>query len=216
MDEILTRWASDLSKHQKEFQKQATQVQKWDTLLVQNTDKISKLYSKTFQAERDAVEVEKQISAVEGEQEELELWLNKYEGEVEALLQKVGANDRNGSEGVDAERERTYKMAERLTDRIEGLNNDLKDVIEEVNGVSVTLGGANGSGGDDQVRFCIYSISDRYSLLTHNSSHKSSESLTPICNNSRSSTMVPQSWEPKSRLRRGNPRDLVVLTATVA
>lgn len=120
---------------------------------MQNTDKISKLYSKTFQAERDAVEVEKQISAVEGEQEELEQWLNKYEGEVEALLQKVGANDRNGTEGVDAERERTYKMAERLTDRIEGLNNDLKDVIEEVNGVSVTLGGANGSGGDDQVCF---------------------------------------------------------------
>lgn len=152
MDEILTRWAADLSKHQKEFQKQATQVQKWDTMLVQNTDKISKLYSKAFQAERDAAEVEKQISAVEGEQEELEQWLNKYEGEVEALLQKVGANDRNGTEGVDAERERTYKMAERLTDRIEGLNNDLKDVIEEVNGVSVTLGGANGSGGDDQVR----------------------------------------------------------------
>lgn len=120
-------------------------------MLVQNTDKISKLYSKAFQAERDAAEVEKQISAVEGEQEELEQWLNKYEGEVEALLQKVGANDRNGTEGVDAERERTYKMAERLTDRIEGLNNDLKDVIEEVNGVSVTLGGANGNGGDDQV-----------------------------------------------------------------
>lgn len=179
-------------------------------MLVQNTDKISKLYSKAFQAERDAAEVEKQISAVEGEQEELEQWLNKYEGEVEALLQKVGANDRNGTESVDTERERTYKMAERLTDRIEGLNNDLKDVIEEVNDVSVTLGGAKRNGGDDQVRFppalllwCI--------LLIHCSFRKLFVFSIRICNNYKSSITVLRSWVLKLQPRRVSLRDWVAV-----
>lgn len=180
-------------------------------MLVQNTDKISKLYSKAFQAERDAAEVEKQISAVEGEQEELEQWLNKYEGEVEALLQKVGANDRNGTEGVDAERERTYKMAERLTDRIEGLNNDLKDVIEEVNGVSVTLGGANGNGGDDQVRFRPKTTKVAALLLIRCSSRKSFVFSIRICNNCKSLIMALLSWAPKLQKRRVSLRGLVAV-----
>lgn len=105
MDEILTRWATDLSKHQKEFQKQATQVAEWDRLLVENADKISKLVNKTFQAERDASEVEKQLSSVESQQDELEQWLDKYDKEADDLIAKNGL----GGEitAADRERERT-------------------------------------------------------------------------------------------------------------
>jgi nuclear pore complex protein Nup62 len=153
MDEILTRWAADLSKYQKEFQKSAKQVAAWDTLLVKNTEKISKLYAKAFQAERDASEVEKQIAAVESEQEELDQWLSKYEGEVEDMIRKTGAGLESGAGGVDLEREKVYRVAERVTERLEGLNRDLGDVIDEVNGVSALVG--KSSGPDDQVSSCI-------------------------------------------------------------
>lgn len=149
MDEILTRWAADLSKHQKEFQKSAKQVATWDTLLVKNTEKISKLYAKTFQAEREASEVEKQIAAVESEQEELDQWLTKYEGEVEDMIRKVGGGLDGSAGGVDIERERVYRVAERVTERLEGLNTDLGDVIDEVNAASAMIG--KSSGPDDQV-----------------------------------------------------------------
>lgn len=142
MDEIITRWASDLSKYQKEFQAQAEQVAIWDRTLVENSDKISKLYSKTFQAERDAAEVERQLTLVEGQQEELGMWLERYEKEVDEMI-KNQVRGREGLQGPDQERERTYKLAEKLSDRLNELNRDLTEMIDEINGVSQTLSKSN-------------------------------------------------------------------------
>lgn len=105
MDDIITRWATDLSKYQKEFQQQAEQVASWDRMLVDNSDKISKLYSRAFQAERDTAEVERQLTAVEGQQEEMSQWLDKYEREIDELLARQAGQD--GMQGPDQERERT-------------------------------------------------------------------------------------------------------------
>lgn len=106
MDEIITRWATDLSKYQKSFQNQAKQVAEWDRMLVENSDKISKLYSKTFQARKDTEEVERQLTAVENDQAELSRWLDNYEKEVDELMEKmVGGSE--GLQGPDQERERT-------------------------------------------------------------------------------------------------------------
>lgn len=106
MDEIITRWSSDLSKYQKDFQAQAEKVAQWDRQLVENSNAISKLYSKTFQAERDTAEVQKQLSAVEGHQDELAQWLDRYEHEVDEMMSRqVGQGD--GMQGPDQERERT-------------------------------------------------------------------------------------------------------------
>lgn len=138
MDEIITRWATDLSKYQKSFQNQAKQVAEWDRMLVENSDKISKLYSKTFQARKDTEEVERQLTAVENDQAELSRWLDNYEKEVDELMEKmVGSSE--GLQGPDQERERTYKLAEKLSDRLNDLNKDLSDMIEEINSVSATL-----------------------------------------------------------------------------
>lgn len=106
MDEIITRWATDLTKYQKEFQEQAEQVADWDRMLVENATKVQKLYGNTVDAERATQEVERQLAAVEGQQDELSSWLDRYEQEVEALLSKqVGAGD--SLQGPDQERERT-------------------------------------------------------------------------------------------------------------
>jgi nuclear pore complex protein Nup62 len=146
MDEILTRWATDLNKYQKDFQKQAGQVAEWDRLLVDNTDKIGKLVTKTIAAERDATEVERQLKSVEDQQSELEQFLDKYEGQVDELVRSHGLENESG---VDAERDRTYKLAEKLTDRLDGLNKDLTDVIDEINNLGAMLN--NSSGPDDPV-----------------------------------------------------------------
>ncbi|KAK5139026.1 hypothetical protein LTR04_003976, partial [Oleoguttula sp. CCFEE 6159] len=140
MDEIITRWASDLSTYQKEFQSQAEKVASWDRMLVENSDKISKLYSKTFQAERDTAEVERQLSDVEGQQEELEQWLDRYEREVDELMDRLGAGaGGEGLQGVDQERERTYKLAERLSERLGEMGRDLTSMIEEINLASAKI-----------------------------------------------------------------------------
>ena len=106
MDEIITRWASDLSKYQKEFQKQAERVAAWDRMLVENSEKIQKLYGSTLEAERATTEVERQLTAVENDQNELEIWLDYYEKEVDSLTSKqIGQGE--SLQGPDSDRERT-------------------------------------------------------------------------------------------------------------
>ncbi|PGH33849.1 nuclear pore complex protein Nup62 [[Emmonsia] crescens] len=138
MDEIITRWATDLTKYQKEFQEQAEQVATWDRMLVENGTKVQKLYGNTVDAERATQEVERQLASVEGQQDELSSWLDRYEQEVEALLSKqVGITD--SLQGPDQERERTYKLAERLSERLNEMGQDLTSMIEEVNSASSTM-----------------------------------------------------------------------------
>jgi nuclear pore complex protein Nup62 len=197
MDEILTRWAADLAKYQREFQKSAKQVASWDMLLVKNTEKISKLYAKAFQAERDAGEVEKQISAVEAEQDELEAWLGRYEGEVEDMVRKSGVSGDGGLGGIDQEREKVYRVAERVTERLEGLNRDLGDVIDEVNGVSAVVG--KSSGPDDQVSLPIYNA--MLLELTPHSYQISSAYSIRICSNYKILMPVLANYKRRSILR---------------
>jgi len=108
MDEILTMWSTSLASHQKTFQSLAKRVSTWDRMLVENSSQISTLYGRCFQAERDCSEVERQLSGVEHAQSELENMLDRYESEVDKLLDNNNLSD-NGPNmtAVDAERERT-------------------------------------------------------------------------------------------------------------
>ena len=133
MDEIITRWASDLSKYQKEFQKQALKVSEWDRMIVENSDKIQKLYGSTLEAERATAEVERQLSAVENDQAELEYWLGHYEKQVDEMMSsQVGQGD--ALQGPDQERERTLVAALRTinapaTDSSAGTNSQRNSLI---------------------------------------------------------------------------------------
>lgn len=106
MDDIINRWATDLSKYQKEFQQQAEKVSTWDRMLVENSEKIQKLYGSTLEAERATTEVERQLTAVEGDQEELSHWLDYYEKQVDSMISNTIGQD-GAISGPDQERERT-------------------------------------------------------------------------------------------------------------
>lgn len=97
-------WSTSLATHQKTFSNLAQQISNWDRMLVENMGKITGLYGRCFQAERDVSEVERQLSAVEHGQVEMEQVLERYEAWVDEMVE--------GSEGyggeVDGERERTY------------------------------------------------------------------------------------------------------------
>ena len=106
MDEIITRWATDLGKYQKDFREQAEKVSEWDRLLVDNGTKVQKLYGSTVDADRATQEVERQLAAVEGQQDELSSWLDRYEHEVDEMVTKqVGPGE--SLQGPDQEREST-------------------------------------------------------------------------------------------------------------
>lgn len=136
----------------------AERISKWDRQLVENSSKISRLYSRCFQAERDTAEVERQLSTVEGAQSDLEMQLDKYEAEVDALMQRAGLAEGEIT-GVDAERERVYRTAEACSDRLTDMGNNLTTMIEDINAASSSLatmrktatsGGGKGNNGGQE------------------------------------------------------------------
>jgi len=161
MDEIITRWATDLSKYQKEFKEQASKVAEWDRMLVENGEKIQKLYSSTYEAERVSNEIERQLASVEGQQDELAAWLDRYEADLnELFVKQIGTKGQVA--GPDQERERTYKLAEKLTDRLDEMGKDLTKMIREINDMSSGLN--KGSKPDDPV--CLAACKSHHAILT--------------------------------------------------
>lgn len=159
-----------MSKYQKEFKSQAAKVAEWDRLLVENGEKIQKLYTSTYEAEKASNEIERQLSGVESQQDELTAWLDQYEAQLEELFKKQqlgsnpsgsgeqkssAANANDGGLGPDQERERTYKLAEKLTDRLDEMGKDLTKMIKEINDMSGSL--SKGSKPDDPVGFFLLS-----------------------------------------------------------
>ena len=160
MDEILTQWSTSLAQHQKTFASLAQQVSTWDRMLVENAGKITSLYGRCFQAERDVAEVERQLSGVEHGQVELESVLERYEGWVDEILEAEGVGEVGG---VDGERERTYvttqthpkarltnmsssyKSAEVCANRLTDMGHSLTSMIEEINLASSKLGSNSAS-----------------------------------------------------------------------
>lgn len=178
MDEIITRWATDLSKYQKEFKDQASKVAEWDRMLVENGEKIQKLYTSTYEAERANAEIDRQLSNVESQQDELGAWLDRYEADLNELFAKgpgAGGAVSEQAAGPDQERERTYKLAEKLTDRLDDMGKDLTKMIKEINDMSGAL--SKGSKPDDPV--CSPSPTTRKVFL-HNG--EEDNELTPcVC-----------------------------------
>lgn len=146
MDEILTRWATDMSRYSKEFKEHAETIARWDQLIVDNSSKIDKLYVKTRTCERQTMSVDMQLAAVENQQAELESWLTKYENDVEEMLAKDSTNPSELG-GPDQERERTYKLAEKLGERLDDMEHDLESMVDEVNAANASL---NKSGKADE------------------------------------------------------------------
>lgn len=168
MDEIIGRWATDLDKYQKEFQGQASRVKEWDQKLVENGEKIQKLYLETYEAERASNEIDRQLQSVESQQDELAAWLDRYEREAEELLSRQSGPGEQLT-GPDQERERTYKLAERLIDRMDDMSKDMTKMIKEINDISGSLSKTGKT--DDPVsfkssyKFCLYDAHMLTSLL---------------------------------------------------
>lgn len=101
--------------------------------------KISKLYSATLTAERQTDSVEMQLTAVENQQAELESWLNVYEKQVDEMLERENKGGQGEIGGPDSERERTYRMSEKLGDRLEEMGTDLEGMVAEINAANSAL-----------------------------------------------------------------------------
>lgn len=136
-EDIIAKWTSALAKNTSEFQAQATNIASWDRVLVENGEKISDLYNQVVQAEQNQGKIDQLLQYVGKQQDDLEGLLEGYEKQASEFLTNLTGPE--GLQPVDQDREKAYRLAEDLNEKLENMGGNLSSVIEEINKVSNDL-----------------------------------------------------------------------------
>ncbi|XP_052470102.1 nuclear pore glycoprotein p62-like [Carassius gibelio] len=117
LEDLINKWSSELEDQKRHFLQQATQVNAWDRMLVENGEKITALHK---------------------DMEKVKLDQRRLDQELEDLLCPLeeSVKEQSGNiymQNADEERERTYKLAENVDAQLKRMSQDLKEIIEHLN-----------------------------------------------------------------------------------
>lgn len=132
MHEIVSKWASDLDKYQKKFLDQAEQVSKWDRILIDNGDKVSKLYVNTIEAERTQEHLDQSLLYIESHQNQLAAMLDQYEHHINEIYESQFM-DSDSMQPADVEREQAYAIVSKLTEQLDSMEVKLSNMVNDLN-----------------------------------------------------------------------------------
>ncbi|KAG8783325.1 FG-nucleoporin nsp1, partial [Serendipita sp. 398] len=138
LEEIVSRWASELDSHARDFSGLANEIAHWDRELSENGQQIAHLQQKLIDAESTQVAIDANLDHVEQQQRELANALDSYEKQAREILE-------TGSTGsvrvfdmgpADAERDKSYALAAELNTQLDNLSKSLSQMIESVNSLT--------------------------------------------------------------------------------
>lgn len=103
------------------FTNQATQVNAWDRVLIENGDKIANLNDAVEKVKAEQTALEQELEFINAQHQELEDCIAPLQKELNKIPQ------------VDVERAQTYLLAESLDTQLKTISEDLKEVIDHLN-----------------------------------------------------------------------------------
>lgn len=121
LEEHINKWTLELEEQEKMFANQATQINAWDRVLIENSDKIVTLNDAFTKVKLEQKALEHELEYVAAQHAELDECIKPLEMEM------------SKSQQFDPEREQTYLMAESLDTQLKQMGEDLKEVIEHLN-----------------------------------------------------------------------------------
>ncbi|KAK3594059.1 hypothetical protein CHS0354_040823 [Potamilus streckersoni] len=127
LEEQINKWMLDLEEQERVFLQQATQVNAWDTLLVENGEKILSLNQDMERVKIDQQKLDHELDFIHSQQRELEDLLVPLEKSVEQLPSS------SFQPHADLERENTYQLAENIDAQLKRMLQDLKEIIDHLN-----------------------------------------------------------------------------------
>ncbi|XP_072813898.1 nucleoporin-62 C-terminal-like protein isoform X2 [Vicugna pacos] len=127
LDALLNNWSLELEDQEKHFLHQATQINAWDHILIENGEKITALHGEVEKVKLNQKRLEQELDFILSQQKELEDLLIPLEGSVK------GESGSAYPQHTDEEHERTYNVAENIDAQLKQMAQDFKDIIEHLN-----------------------------------------------------------------------------------
>lgn len=127
LDALVNNWSLELEDQEKHFLHQATQINAWDHILIENGEKITALHGEVEKVKLNQKRLEQELNFILSQQKELEDLLIPLEGSVK------GESGSAYPQHTDEEHERTYNVAENIDAQLKRMAQDFKDIIEHLN-----------------------------------------------------------------------------------
>ncbi|KAM9226908.1 nuclear pore glycoprotein p62-like isoform 1-T1 [Leptosomus discolor] len=178
LESLINKWSLELEDQEKHFLHQATQVNAWDRMLIENGEKITSLHKEVEKVKLDQKRLDQELDFILSQQKELEDLLSPLEESVKEQSGTIYLQH------ADEERERTYKLAENIDAQLKHMAQDLKDIIEHLN----TSGGpADTSDPLQQICKILNAHMDSLQWIDQNSAvlQRKVEEVTKVCESRR-------------------------------
>uniref|UniRef100_A0A3Q3VN25 Nuclear pore glycoprotein p62 n=1 Tax=Mola mola TaxID=94237 RepID=A0A3Q3VN25_MOLML len=178
LEGLINKWSLELEDQERHFLQQATQVNAWDRMLVENGEKITALHKEMEKVKLDQRRLNQELDFILSQQKELEDLLCPLE---ESVKEQTGTIY---MQNADEERERTYKLAENVDAQLKRMSQDLKEIIEHLN---TSSGPADSSDPLQQICKILNTHMDSLQWIDQNSVllQRRVEEVSKLCDNQR-------------------------------
>ncbi|KAJ8266445.1 hypothetical protein GJAV_G00130510 [Gymnothorax javanicus] len=178
LETLINKWSLELEDQERHFLQQATQVNAWDRMLLENGEKITSLHREMEKVKLDQRRLDQELDFILSQQKELEDLLSPLE---EVVKEQSGTIY---MQNADEERERTYKLAENVDAQLKRMSQDLKDIIEHLN---TSSGPADTSDPLQQICKILNAHMDSLQWIDQNSVllQRRVEEVSKLCDNRR-------------------------------
>ncbi|XP_036965424.1 nucleoporin 62 like [Acanthopagrus latus] len=178
LEGLINKWSLELEDQERHFLQQATQVNAWDRMLVENGEKITALHKEMEKVKLDQRRLNQELDFILSQQKELEDLLCPLE---ESVKEQSGTIY---MQNADEERERTYKLAENVDAQLKRMSQDLKEIIEHLN---TSSGPADTSDPLQQICKILNTHMDSLQWIDQNSVllQRRVEEVSKLCDNQR-------------------------------
>lgn len=123
LQEHINKWLDELTILEGDFHEQAQNINAWDSILINNANKLTTISEKMEQLKSDHTRINNQIDFIESQQNELEELIKPLEDEKSKMLDTV----------VVSEKEKFYHLMETVNNDLQGVAADIQTVIEQFN-----------------------------------------------------------------------------------
>lgn len=130
IEEILTAWNEELENQVQEFQRQSVNLKEWDRKILSNAERVGKLNSRVSEMEQLQKNLEQGVNYVTMQQAELESLLDAIDRELPKMVSALGKTPLVGS---DADRSKTFELAESLQIQLNDVSSQLVRLVNHVN-----------------------------------------------------------------------------------